>query len=63
MFGEGVKVPSTIKNEDEDTVTLLEVIYPSEEQEHGFKYEVYTEDLSNKVFEVELEYCPIVIFR
>lgn len=63
MFGNGVKIPSTIKNEDEDTVTLLEVIYPSEEDEHGFKYEVYTEDLSTKVFEVELEYCPIVIFR
>ena len=63
MFGEKTKMPSTIKNEDEDTVTLIEVIYPSENDEHSFLYEVYTEDLSEKIFEVELEYCPIVIFR
>lgn len=63
MFGNNSKIPSSIKNMDEDNVTLLEVIYPSEKDEHKFMYEVYTEDLANKVFEVELEYCPIVIFR
>lgn len=63
MFGDKAKIPSAIKNPDEDSVTLLEVIYPSEENEYNYMYEVYTEDLSTKVFEIELEYCPIIIFR
>lgn len=64
MFGEGAKPPSTLKNDDQDTTTLLEVVYPSETKPNHFTYEVYTEDLSTKVFELqELEYCPIVIFR
>ena len=63
MFGDKAKIPSAKKNLDEDRVTLLEVIYPSEENEYNYMYEVYTEDLSTKVFEIELEYCPIIIFR
>lgn len=64
MFGSGAKSPSTLKNDDEDSTTLIEVVYPSETKPDHFTYEVYTEDFSTKVFELqELEYCPIVIFR
>lgn len=64
MFGEKVKIPSTLRHPDEDVVTLVEVVYPSEDKDGYFAYEVYTEDFATKVFELqELEYCPIVIFR
>lgn len=64
MFGEKVKLPPTLRHPDEDETTLIEVVYPSEKNYGYFCYEVYTEDFTTKVFELqELEYCPIIIFR
>lgn len=64
MFGEKSKIPSSVKNDDQDSVTLIECVYPSEKTPNYFTYEVYTDDFSTKVFELqELEYCPIVVFR
>lgn len=64
MFGEKVKIPPTLRHPDEDVTNLIEVVYPSEKNYGYFVYEVYTEDFTTKVFELQdLEYCPIVIFR
>lgn len=63
MFDGQAKKPSMLKDDNESTTDLLEVIYPSEKNPHNFTYEVYTSDLKEKIYEIELEYCPIIIFR
>jgi hypothetical protein len=64
MFGEGkIKKPSSLTDENESTVSLLEVVYPSDNDSSKYMYEVYTPDLTEKLYSVELEYIPIVIFR
>lgn len=63
MFDGQAKIPSSIKDMEQDSSTLLEVIYPSENDNHNFMYEVYTEDLKEQIYSIELEYCPIIIFR
>lgn len=63
MFGKKAKMPKALKDEDKDLIDLMEVVYPSEKNPRNFIYEVYDESLSEKIFEVELEYCPIIIFR
>ncbi len=63
MFGDNVKMPEKIEDMNKDSVTLLEVVYPSDRDNHFFIYEVYTDNLNEKLFSIELEYCPIIIFR
>lgn len=67
MFGKDVKKPKDSKNPDEDLFTVVEVITPINESEafanRRFCYQVFTEDLQEELYNEELEYCPIVIFR
>lgn len=63
MFGDAVKMPSGITDMDEDKVTVIETITPVENEDSKFDYVVYDESFANKIYEVQLEYCPIVIFR
>lgn len=64
MFGDYKPTfPSELRDDDIDKITLTEVIYPSKEDNHKFVYEVYSEDFRTRVMSIELEYCPIVIFR
>lgn len=63
MFGDKIKAPKSVKNKDTDLVDLLEVCYPSEKDDKKFMYEVYDEGMNNKLYEIELDYCPIVVFR
>lgn len=63
MFGDKIKIPSVITDMDEDKVTVIETITPVENEDSKFDYVVYDESFANKIYEIQLEYCPIVIFR
>lgn len=66
MFGEKIKMPSGISNQHEDTFDIIEVITPVDDfggANRKFTYQVFTDSLDEKLMEVELDYCPIVVFR
>lgn len=66
MFGEKIKMPSGISNQHEDTFDIIEVITPVDDfggANRKFTYQVFTDSLDEKLMEIELDYCPIVVFR
>lgn len=66
MFGEKIKMPSGISNQHEDIFDIIEVITPVDDfggANRKFTYQVFTDSLDEKLMEIELDYCPIVVFR
>lgn len=67
MFGSTIKRPKYIKHPDEETFDVLEVISPIEDSgkltHTKYLYQVYTTDFQEKLYEITLDYCPIVVFR
>lgn len=63
MFGDKIKTPPSVKDENTDLVDLMEVVYPSDEDPKKFMYQIYDDGMNSLLYEVELEYCPIIIFR
>lgn len=63
MFGDKIKVPPSVKDENTDLVDLMEVVYPSDKDPKKFVYQIYDDGMNSLLYEVELEYCPIIIFR
>lgn len=62
MFGSEIKIPSELKNPDEDATTLIEVVVPAEER-GKFIYMITSEDFKTVLLEKEISYNPLVIFR
>lgn len=62
MFKGECKIPSKLKNPDEDSETLMEIVVPAEE-DGKFTYMITDESFKEVLLEKEIDYNPITIFR
>ncbi|MGL4976396.1 MAG: portal protein, partial [Cetobacterium sp.] len=63
MFGEELKIPSDLKDPNQDTVTVVECVTPHDKDPNMFIYQVMTVGFTEELLMKELDYCPINIFR